>query len=104
MIPGQDELTRLDFRQLTSRLARITTAELKKLDPDLLMDENWPLLDERFREGFIANCDHLSDDEWRRYDELANTLFAWIEAFGGFSHTSVIADRFHLSAALMLKA
>jgi hypothetical protein len=104
LIPDDDEILRLDFRQLVDRLTRISVTELESLDPDLLMDENWPLLDEEFRESFVRSCNSLSGDEWRHCDELAEKLFGWFETFGGFSHTSVIADRFHLSASLMLEA
>ncbi|SEF35776.1 hypothetical protein SAMN05421837_108371 [Amycolatopsis pretoriensis] len=103
MIPDLDELKTLGFRDLVDRLSRIRTGELAALDPDVLADGEWTLTSEQFRGGLIAHCRDLGEAEWRRCDEVAGRLFGWVEAFGGTSHLSVTADRFHLSASLLLE-
>ncbi|WP_372670454.1 hypothetical protein [Amycolatopsis kentuckyensis] len=103
MLPDLAELRVLSFRDLVDRLSRIRTAELAALDPDVLLDEEWPLTSEQFRGGLIAHCRELGETEWRRCDEVAGNFFAWQETFGGTSHLSVTGDRFHLSASLLLE-
>ncbi|RSM36957.1 hypothetical protein DMA12_38345 [Amycolatopsis balhimycina DSM 5908] len=103
MIPSLNELKVMSFRDLVDRLSRIHVEELTATDPEVLADAEWTLAGELFREGLVAHCRELGEADWARCDEVAANLFAWTETFGGLSHASVTADRFHLSASLLLE-
>ncbi|WP_410664183.1 hypothetical protein [Amycolatopsis sp. lyj-84] len=102
VLPTFSEARWMTFEELTDRLSAVDPARLARANPIDLLEAPWALIDEDFRGGFIKHCRELTDDRLRHCAGIAETFFSWLVPYGGYSRQSATANRFHLSATLIL--
>ncbi|WP_406640252.1 hypothetical protein [Amycolatopsis sp. WGS_07] len=103
MIPTQQELHGLGFRDLAARLeaARVTEPpQTEPADPDAY-HYDWHLAIRWFKERFVETCRDLTEAEWSRYAKLADDLLWAAREFSDLNQRQLVFDRFHLSSALL---